>query len=115
MNASFVRKSVASGHGLVRLHRYAGDLTQHLAGEKKMFACDSSFIGITIATNPHCHHNFFERGIARALADSVDGALPLARSGGDCRHAVRNGHSQVVMAMRGDGYLLESLPPGADG
>ncbi len=53
-----------------------------------------------------CHHHFFERGVARALADAVDRALHLARAGADGGQAVRHGHAEVVMAMRREHDLV---------
>ncbi len=65
--------------------------------------------------NAHGHDNFFERGVAGALADAVDGALDLAGSGGDGRHGVGYRHAEIVMAVGGDSDVLDSLDAAADG
>jgi hypothetical protein len=49
---------------------------------------------------------FFERGIARALADAVDGAFDLPRAAGQAGQRIRNRHAEVVMAMDGEHRLV---------
>ncbi len=66
-------------------------------------------------TNANGHYNLFKGGVTGALADAVNGALDLSSSGGDGRHGVGNGHAEVVVAMGGDGDVLDSLDASADG
>jgi len=48
---------------------------------------------------PDRHDEFLQRGIPRALADAVDGALDLARAGTHGREAVGDGHAEVIVAV----------------
>ncbi len=55
------------------------------------------------------HDHLFERRVARALTEAVDGALDLR---GACAHAgdgKRRGHAKVVMGVHGDGHLVNAL------
>jgi hypothetical protein len=59
-----------------------------------------------IAPHLHDHHDFFEGGVARALADAVDGAFDLARAVLDRGDRVRSREAQVVVAVdRDDGFV----------
>ena len=60
---------------------------------------------------PHRHHNLLERRVPRALADSVDRALHLARARIHGRQRVRHRQTEVVVAMRRDRYILDSPYP----
>ena len=53
------------------------------------------------------HHDFFERGVAGALADAVDARLDLPRARLDGRQRVRDGQPQVVVAVHGDARLVD--------
>ncbi len=104
-----MRERVAPDNGLVRLHGHAGDLAQHLAGREDMFADHASFVSKAIGTNPHRHHNLFQRRVPGPLADAVNRALDLARSRGYCGQSIGNRHAQIVVAVRGNSYVLNSL------
>src|SRR5271165_5285513 len=80
-----------------------------------MFGGNSGFVGIAIVTNPHGHYDLFERGVAGAFADAIDGALDLAGSGGDGSHGVGYGHAEIVVTMGGDSDFLDSSDAAADG
>ena len=80
MNAGFVSKRIASDDRLVRLDRNAGNLTEHLARGVKVFADNAGVIGVVVGAHPHSHNDFFQRRIPRALANTVNGALHLARA-----------------------------------
>ena len=45
------------------------------------------------------HDDFFERGVARALAEAVDGTFDLARAACDGGKGVGRGHTKVVVAV----------------
>ncbi len=47
----------------------------------------------------HRHHDFFERGVAGALADAVDGAFDLPRAAAHAGQRIRHRHAEIVMAM----------------
>ncbi len=108
-------EGIASDDGFVGLHGHAGDFAQQLAGGEEMFGGDGRFVGIAIVANAHGHDDLFERGVAGALSDTVDGAFDLARSSGDGGHGVGDGHAEIVVAVGGDGDVLDSLHAAADG
>ena len=58
-------------------------------------------MGIFVAPHHQGCGNLFQRGIAGALADAIDGALDLAHAAFDRCQAVGNRHTEIVMAMRG--------------
>ena len=45
------------------------------------------------------HGYFLKRSISGALADAVDGAFHLPRTGGDCSERIRYSQAQIVVAM----------------
>src|SRR5207249_2962339 len=51
---------------------------------------------------PDAHHDLFERGVARPLAEAVDRDLDLARAGLDGRERVRGRETEVVVAVNAD-------------
>ena len=58
------------------------------------------------------HHDLFERGVAGALADAVDGAFDLAGAGLHGGERVGDGQTQIVMAMDADdGAIAERFAP----
>ncbi len=54
------------------------------------------------------HHHFFERAVAGALADAVDGALDLARARDHGRQAVGDRHAQIVVAVHRQPHLVDA-------
>ena len=77
MNARFVRERVAPDDGLVRLHRFVGDLREQLARLEQPLGPDARVVGQAILPHAQRHHDLFERRVAGALADAVDRALDL--------------------------------------
>ena len=53
------------------------------------------------------HDDLFERGIAGALADAVDGALDLARSVLDAGERVGDGQAEIVVAVNAEDGLVD--------
>ena len=62
----------------------------------------TSTLAEVIAPGADRHHDLFERGVAGALAQTVDRALDLARAVGDAGERVRDREAEVVVAVRGD-------------
>ncbi len=58
-----------------------GDGRDQLGGRGKMAATDRGFAAIKSPSSFQGHHNFFQGGIARSLADAVDSAFRLAGPG----------------------------------
>src|SRR5205085_9628353 len=90
VDPSFVRESIASDDGFVRLHRHSGDLRQKLACGKELFTENRRAEWVTIRTNPHGHHELLQGRVAGAFTDAVNRALrlrhPAPDAGGGIRH-----------------------------
>ena len=80
MDAGFVGKGIGTDHGLVRLHREPGDVGDQAAGGDDLRGIETAVAGEQIASRAHRHDHLFERGIASALAQAVNGAFHLART-----------------------------------
>ena len=52
--------------------------------------------------------HFFERAVAGALADAIDGALDLARTGHDGGQAVGHRHAQIIMTVDRKADLVDA-------
>ncbi len=71
--------------------------------------------GKAVMTGLHGHDDLFERAVAGALADTVNGAFDLAGAGLHGGDGIRYGKAQVVMAMHADyGAIAESFHDIAD-
>ncbi len=57
---------------------------------------------------------FFQRGVAGAFADAVDGAFDLADAGFDGGDGIGYGEAEVVVAVRGEDDVLDAGDAGAD-
>jgi hypothetical protein len=57
----------------------------------------------------HGHHDLFQRGVARALAQTVDRAFDLPRAARHGGQAVGRRHAEVVVAMGGEDHVLAAL------
>ena len=120
VDARGVREGVGAHHRLVRLHRKAGDLRHHLRGRPRSAWCRCPARSLKIVgAGAHRHHHFFQRGVAGAFAQAVDGAFDLARAA-DGHAGQRVGHRQakvVVAVDRPDGLVRigNALAQAADG
>ena len=54
------------------------------------------------------HDDFFERAVAGALADAVDGALDLPRAGDHGGEAVGHRHAEIVVAVHREADLVDA-------
>ncbi len=80
MDARLVREGVGADDGLVALHHHAGHLADRRLARVQLAGVDARpqpVIGV--AANLQRHDEFFQRAIARPLAQSVDGAFHAAR------------------------------------
>ena len=78
VNAAGVGKGIGAHHGLVGLHHKARGLTHHATGSQDVFGVNVQFEIKIIAACLDGHDHLFERAVASALAQTVDGALHLA-------------------------------------
>ena len=107
MDARFVGKRVRADDGFVRLDDHAGIVAHQFADTHDLRGVDSGFEFEYWFTGVQRHHHFFERRVACALADAVDRQLGLPRPGGDACQRVRGCQPEVVVAVDGDGALLD--------
>ena len=78
VDAGFVREGVVAHHRFVDRDQNAGDLRQQAAGGVDLPGVDPHVDGLEdVAPGLDRHHHLFERGVAGALADAVDGAFDL--------------------------------------
>ena len=76
-----MREGVLAHDGLVKLHRKAGNRRDAARDIHDFGGIDTCLEGHDIVAHLQRHHHFFQRGIACALAQTVDGAFDLACGG----------------------------------
>ena len=80
-----------------------------------MLGVDAGVIGIGVGARLQDHDDLFERAVAGALADAVDGAFDLPRAGFDGRQRVGHRQAQIVVAVHADdGAIAQRLHDAAD-
>ena len=109
MNARFVRKGIFADDRLVRLHFYACDRRQKFARLEDLRGVDIGIRVENIFAGFERHDHFFERGVARALAYAVDGALDLRGAVHDRHQGICGSHAQIVMAMHRNRDFIDIL------
>ena len=77
-----------------------------LEARVSMRRVDADRVGQHVAARLDGHHDLFQRGVAGALADAVDGAFDLPRAGADAGQRVGHGQAQVVVAVHGEDRLV---------
>src|SRR5215470_5870576 len=101
------------GEGISTDHRFIGrnqDAEQvgyQTAGTVQFVCVDAGGYAKKVRTRADGHDDFFQRGVARPLADSIDGAFHLTGAVANASQRVGNRHSQVVVAVNTDGGLLD--------
>src|ERR1700756_1810599 len=115
MDASFVGKGVATDDRLVGLYRYSSNFAEQLACWIKLVTHHRGIEGMEIGTNPHGHDDFFEGSVAGTLANAIDGALHLTRSGRHGCQGIGYGKTQIIVAVGGNHDILDSPYSAADG
>src|SRR5260370_32722681 len=99
MYAGFVREGVTPDDGFVRLNAEADDPREQLAGRINLASVDSGLKSESIAAHVQCHHDLFQRCVARALADAVNSALDLTCTCVDGGETVRHREAEIVMTV----------------
>ena len=108
MDAGLVREGVLADDGLVARYRHAGDVRDEARSRVEARGLDVRAHVEERVARAQRHDDFFERAVARALADAVDGALDLARAGDHGREAVRDGHAEIVVTVHGEAGSLDA-------
>jgi hypothetical protein len=106
VDAALVREGVAPDDRLVVLHRERGDGGNELRRPRQHLGVDGGPIRHHVVAHPHRHHRLFQRSVAGALADAVDGAFNLPRAGAHAGERVRHRHAEIVMAVHGKASLV---------
>ena len=84
----------------------AGDLRDELRGAEQHRRIDVGVVGQHVAARLDRHDDLFQRRVAGALAEAVDGALDLARAALDAEQRVGDGEAEVVVAVGGEDRLV---------
>ena len=103
VDAGFMRKGIGADNRLVRLDDDARVIADQFADAAKSAVVSIPVsrpkIGLRVFKR---HHHFFQRSIARPLADPVDGHLRLPRTGTNSRQRIGSCHAQVIVAVDRD-------------
>jgi hypothetical protein len=99
MDAALMRESVPAHDRLVVLHREGRGRRDDLGGAIQHRRLDAGLEREGIAARFQRHHDFFQRRIARALANAVDGALDLPRTAHHAGDGICHRHAEIVVAM----------------
>ena len=102
MDAAFMRERIPADDRLVVLHRERRCDRYKFRGARQHRGVDLIPVRKLVVANVDRHHDFFQRGIAGAFADAVDGAFDLPRTACQTSQRVGNGHAEIVVAMHGE-------------
>ena len=100
MDAGLVREGVDADDRLVRRDRDAGAAADQRTGRADPLGADAGLVArVVVAPRAEGHHDLFERGVARALADAVDRDLDLPHARLDRGDRVGGRHAEVVVVV----------------
>jgi hypothetical protein len=103
VDARLVGEGVAPHHGLVELHRVAGEAAHHPAGPRQFGDLDADLdVRVLLLPGADRHDDLLHGGVAGPLPDAVDRALHLPGAGLDGGQRVGDGQAQVVVAVGAD-------------
>src|SRR5918996_1672904 len=71
VDAGLVGERVATDHGLVRLHRVAGEPRDHAARARQLAGVEPGVEPVLVPARAQQHHDLLQRAVAGALADPV--------------------------------------------
>ena len=77
VDAAFVREGICAHNRLVRLHGIARNRGHQFGSRHDLRGIDTGFQAEQIMPHFQRHHDFFQAGIARAFAQTIDGAFDL--------------------------------------
>ena len=107
VDAALVGEGVAAHDGLVALDRVAGQRAHQAARAGDLPGVHPGLAVEVLAARADGHDDLFERGVAGALADAVDGALHLRGAGAHRGQRVGRGQPQVVVAVHAHGDVVQ--------
>lgn len=97
---------VGSDDGFVSLDQHSGVLGDEFGDREKFFCFDCAGAVVVVAADVKGHDDFFERGVACALSDTVDGDFDLAGTAHDSAEGVGGCHSQIVVAVTAESGFI---------
>ncbi len=101
VDAGLVGEGVFADDRLVALDVQACERADEAADGDELFGVDARGEGEGVLAGLDSHDDFFQRGVAGAFADAVDGAFNLARAAADGGEGVGDGEAQVVVTVGG--------------
>ena len=107
MDAGLMGKGIGADDGLVGLHRKAGDRGDEPRRLGDELGLHAGVVGHAVVARAQRHDDLLERGIAGPLAEAVDGAFDLARTGADGGQRIGDGKAEIVVAVNGDDRLVD--------
>src|ERR1700722_20336778 len=114
VDARLVSESVGSDDGLVGRAAKGDTLGEHLAGGVELAQDDVVGVEELVTANHEGGGDLFKGGVAGAFADAIDGALDLAGAAFDAGQGVGNGHTEVVVAVSREDYVVDSRDASLD-
>lgn len=109
MDAALVGEGVLADDRLVELNRKAGNRRNIAAGPGDVLGLDAGVVAQMVTANFQRHDDFFQRRIARPLADAVHGHLDLSSSALNTGQAVGNRQTKVIVAVGGEDHRVGIL------
>ena len=108
MDTRRVGKSIASHDSLVGLHRHVHQTGYHTACWIDFLRIDVR-LDVDVLVTLDDHRNFFQRRVARTLADTVNGHFHLTGAVQYTCHRISRRHTQIVMAVGGDNGVVNTV------
>ena len=109
VDARFMSKGVRPDDSFIGLHGDTRQLTDQLAGRKKLLRTDTSAdVPKGFWSGTESHDDFFHGRITRALTKAIDGYLNLSRASFNGGKSIGSAHTQVVVTMSAHDYLIDT-------
>ena len=108
MNTARMREGVATHDSLVGLDWHIHKTAHHMARGIYLGSIDVG-VDTELTMASAYHHHLLKRSIARTLADTIDGHLGLTGAVEYARHRVGRSHAEVIVAMRCDSSLVDTV------
>src|SRR5688572_3479147 len=102
-----MRERVAADYGFVGLDHQAGEVRQQPAGGIYLLRVDTDLEPKEILAGVQGHYNFFQRSIAGAFTDPVDGAFDLPGAMLDGGERIGHGKPEVIVTVHGKSGLSD--------
>ena len=106
MNSGLMGKCVGTDNCLVGLHVKSSNACDQLRTGQDLCGIKTGVTGKRILTCAYRHDYFFQRGIACAFTETINGAFHLACTGQYRGQGIGNRKAQVVMAVDRENRLV---------